>query len=68
VSVGKLYVAEMASRVCTDAIHVLAGSGYMEEYVVERLYRDAKLIELGGGTTEIQELTAGKWLVASYPL
>jgi alkylation response protein AidB-like acyl-CoA dehydrogenase len=68
VSGGKLYVAEMASQVCTDAIHVLAGNGYMEEYVVERLYRDAKLIELGGGTTEIQELTAGKWLVESYPL
>jgi alkylation response protein AidB-like acyl-CoA dehydrogenase len=68
VSVGKLYVAEMASQVCTDAIHILAGNGYMEEYVVERLYRDAKLIELGGGTTEIQELTAGKWIVESYPL
>ncbi len=68
VSVGKLYVAEMASQVCTDAIHILAGNGYMEEYVVERLYRDAKLIELGGGTTEIQELTAGRWLVESYPL
>lgn len=68
VSVGKLYVAEMSSQVCTDAIHILAGNGYMEEYVVERLYRDAKLIELGGGTTEIQELTAGRWLVESYPL
>jgi len=40
----------------------------MEEYVVERLFRDAKLIELGGGTTEIQELTAGRWLVQSYQI
>jgi alkylation response protein AidB-like acyl-CoA dehydrogenase len=40
----------------------------MEEYVVERLFRDSKLIELGGGTTEIQELTAGRWLVGSYQI
>ena len=65
-SVGKLYVAEMSTYVCQEAIHVLAGNGYMEEYVVERLFRDAKLIELGGGTTEIQELTAGRWLVENY--
>jgi alkylation response protein AidB-like acyl-CoA dehydrogenase len=45
--------------------HILAGNG-MEEYVIERLYRDAKLIELGGGTTEIQELTAGRWLMEHY--
>jgi alkylation response protein AidB-like acyl-CoA dehydrogenase len=66
VCVGKLYVAEMASWVTQEAIHILAGNGYMEEYVVERLARDAKLIELGGGTTEIQELTAGSWLFEHY--
>ena len=65
-SVGKLYVAEMATYVATEAIHILAGNGYMEEFVIERLLRDAKLIELGGGTTEIQELTAGRWLVEHY--
>jgi alkylation response protein AidB-like acyl-CoA dehydrogenase len=47
-------------------MHILAGNGYMEDYVVERLYRDAKLMELGGGTTEIQELTAGRWLMENY--
>ncbi len=67
-SVGKLYVAEMSTYVCQEAVHILAGYGYMEEYVVERLFRDAKLIELGGGTTEIQELTAGRWLVQSYQI
>jgi alkylation response protein AidB-like acyl-CoA dehydrogenase len=65
-SVGKLYVAEVATYVAQEAMHILAGNGYMEEYVVERLYRDAKLIELGGGTTEIQEITAGRWLMESY--
>ncbi|MDB4433395.1 acyl-CoA dehydrogenase family protein [bacterium] len=66
ICVGKLYAAEMASWVTQEAIHILAGYGYMEEYVVERLARDAKLIELGGGTTEIQELTAGRWLFEHY--
>ena len=65
-SVGKLYVAEVATFIAQEAMHILAGNGYMEEYVVERLYRDAKLIELGGGTTEIQELTAGRWLMENY--
>ncbi len=54
---GKLYCAEMGTFVAFEAIHILAGNGYMEEYVVERLARDAKLIELGGGTTEMQILT-----------
>lgn len=66
VSVGKLYVAEMATFVCSEAIHILGGYGYVEDSIVERLYRDAKLMELGGGTTEIQELSAGRWLVEHY--
>ncbi|MBW2388388.1 MAG: acyl-CoA dehydrogenase family protein [Deltaproteobacteria bacterium] len=66
ICVGKLYIGEMASWVTQEAIHILAGNGYMEEYVVERLARDAKLMELGGGTTEIQELTAGQWLFEHY--
>jgi hypothetical protein len=66
ICVGKLYISEMASWVTQEAIHILAGNGYMEEYVVERLARDAKLMELGGGTTEIQELTAGEWLFQHY--
>jgi len=65
-SVGKLFVAEASTFIAQEAMHILAGNGYMEEYVIERLYRDAKLIELGGGTTEIQELTAGRWLMEHY--
>ena len=60
VCAGKLYCAEMGTFVAFEAIHVLAGNGYMEEYVVERLARDAKLIELGGGTTEMQILTIAR--------
>jgi len=64
VCAGKLYCAEMGTFVAFEAIHILAGNGYMEEYVVERLARDAKLIELGGGTTEMQILTMARALLA----
>jgi alkylation response protein AidB-like acyl-CoA dehydrogenase len=63
VCAGKLYCAEMGTFVAFEAIHILAGNGYMEEYVVERLARDAKLIELGGGTTEMQILTIARSLL-----
>lgn len=64
VCAGKLYCAEMGTFVAFEAIHVLAGNGYMEDYVVERLARDAKLIELGGGTTEMQILTLARELLS----
>jgi alkylation response protein AidB-like acyl-CoA dehydrogenase len=60
---GKLYCGEAATQITIEAIHILGGNGYMEEYEVERLARDAKLMELGGGTTEIQELTIARHLI-----
>jgi alkylation response protein AidB-like acyl-CoA dehydrogenase len=57
----------MPARSCgvaKEAIHILAGYGYMEEYKVERLMRDAMLLELGGGTTEIQILTIARHILA----
>jgi len=64
VCAGKLYCAEMAAWVANEAISVLGGYGYMREYVVERLARDAKLLEIGAGTTEMQILTMGQELAA----
>jgi hypothetical protein len=61
---AKLYLAEVGTRVAEHAIHILAGNGYMEEYVVERLLRDSMLLELGGGTTEIQILTIARHILA----
>ncbi|HEX2678124.1 MAG TPA: acyl-CoA dehydrogenase family protein [Polyangiales bacterium] len=61
---GKLYVAEVGTFVALEAIHILGGNGYMAEYVVERLARDAKLVEIGGGTTEIQILTIARHILA----
>lgn len=59
-SIGKLFASEMAMRVCRNAIQVLGGYGYMSEYGVERYYRDAKLCEIGEGTSEIQRLVISR--------
>ena len=51
----KLYCGTMAKNVADRAIQVLGGYGYVGEYKVERLWRDAKLIEIGGGTVEAHQ-------------
>jgi alkylation response protein AidB-like acyl-CoA dehydrogenase len=52
----KLYASEMAMRVTNQAIQIHGGYGYCREYGVERMYRDAKLAEIGEGTSEIQRI------------
>jgi isovaleryl-CoA dehydrogenase len=51
----KLYCSTMAKEVADRAIQVLGGYGYVGEYQVERLWRDAKLLEIGGGTLEAHQ-------------
>ena len=51
----KLYCATMAKNVADRAIQTLGGYGYVGEYDVERLWRDAKLLEIGGGTMEAHQ-------------
>ena len=51
----KLFCATMAKNVADRAIQVLGGNGYTGEYIVERLWRDAKLLEIGGGTLEAHQ-------------
>jgi isovaleryl-CoA dehydrogenase len=48
----KLYCAPMGKKIADRAIQTLGGYGYVGEYQVERLWRDAKLLEIGGGTNE----------------
>ena len=55
-SMVKLYATEMAERVCYNAIQIHGGYGYSREYPVERMYRDARLMSIGEGTSEIQRL------------
>lgn len=62
-SAAKLYSSEKATQVALDAVQILGGYGYMKEYKVERFVRDAKLMEIGAGTSEIQCLIMGRKLV-----
>jgi len=53
-SFAKLFASEMCMRTCDQAVQIHGGYGYMREYQVERFFRDAKLLEIGEGTSEIQ--------------
>ncbi len=62
-SACKLYCARAATEVALDAVQVLGGNGYMQEYRVEMLMRDAKLLQIGGGTDEIQIINIARHLL-----
>jgi alkylation response protein AidB-like acyl-CoA dehydrogenase len=62
-SAAKLYCARAATEVAMDAVQLLGGNGYMQEYRVEMLARDAKLLQIGGGTDEIQILNIARNLL-----
>jgi alkylation response protein AidB-like acyl-CoA dehydrogenase len=55
-STAKLYVSEVAKRAADYAVQIHGGAGYFRDYRVERLYRDARLCEIGEGTSEIQRM------------
>ena len=63
-SLAKLYCAEEAVRVSLDAIQIHGGAGYMAELPLEKLMRDAKMFEIGGGTNEIQLQTIARAILA----
>jgi butyryl-CoA dehydrogenase len=62
-SQAKLYAAEMAMRATTKAIQIHGGYGYIKDYPVERYFRDAKICEIGEGTSEIQRMVIAKELL-----
>lgn len=57
-----LYVAELATKMAGDGIQILGGNGYINEYPAGRLWRDAKLYEIGAGTSEIRRMLIGREL------
>ena len=59
-----LYAAERATELALDAIQILGGNGYTKDYPAERLLRDAKLYEIGAGTSEIRRMLIGRELFA----
>ena len=62
-SVAKLFVAEVAMRNAVEATQVFGGYGYVKDYPIERSIRDAKLLSIGGGTSEIQKMIIARSLL-----
>jgi len=63
-AMAKMFATEMAERVCHNAIQIHGGYGYSSEYPVERIYRDARLMTIGEGTSEIQRLVIARHVLA----
>lgn len=61
-----MYLAEQATKVALNAIQILGGNGYINDYPTGRFLRDAKLYEIGGGTSEIRRLVIGRSLNTEY--
>ena len=55
-SQAKLFASEMAEKVCSQAVQIHGGYGYLEDYPVERYYRDARITQIYEGSSEIQRL------------
>ncbi|WP_431196879.1 acyl-CoA dehydrogenase family protein [Pseudomonas baetica] len=61
-SQAKLFASEMAERVCSSAIQIHGGYGYLEDYPVERYYRDARITQIYEGSSEVQRLVIAREL------
>jgi butyryl-CoA dehydrogenase len=59
-SMAKLFASEMAERVCSDALQVHGGYGYVTDFPVERIYRDVRVCQIYEGTSDIQRLVIGR--------
>jgi butyryl-CoA dehydrogenase len=62
-AMAKLFATEMGERVCRNAIQIHGGYGYSREYPVERIYRDARLMTIGEGTSEVQRMVIARSLI-----
>ena len=61
-AMAKLYASEMAERVCSSALQVLGGYGYVSDFPVERIYRDVRVCQIYEGTSEVQKILIGRAL------
>ena len=61
-SMAKLFASEMAERVCSDAIQIHGGYGYLADFPVERIYRDVRVCQIYEGTSDIQRLVISRAL------
>ncbi|MCW8997804.1 MAG: acyl-CoA dehydrogenase family protein, partial [Kangiellaceae bacterium] len=59
-SMAKLFASEAAEKICSDAIQVFGGYGYLNEFPVERYYRDVRICQIYEGTSEVQKLVISR--------
>jgi alkylation response protein AidB-like acyl-CoA dehydrogenase len=64
-SMAKLFASEIAERVCSDAIQIHGGYGYLNAFPVERIYRDVRVCQIYEGTSDIQRLVISRSLAAN---
>ena len=62
-AMAKLFATEMAERVCSEAIQIHGGYGYLSDFPVERIYRDVRVCQIYEGTSEVQKILIGRALV-----
>jgi butyryl-CoA dehydrogenase len=63
-AMAKLFASEMAERVCSDAIQVHGGYGYVSDFPVERIYRDVRVCQIYEGTSDVQKILIGRAIAA----
>ncbi len=63
-AMAKLFASEMAEKVCSDAIQIHGGYGYLADFPVERIYRDVRVCQIYEGTSDIQKILIGRALAA----
>lgn len=63
-SMAKLFASEMAERVCSDAIQIHGGYGYLRDYPVERIYRDVRVCQIYEGTSDVQRMLISREIAA----
>ena len=64
-AMAKLFSSEAAMEITTNAIQIHGGYGYIRDYDVERFFRDAKILEIGEGTSEIQRIVIAREILKS---
>jgi alkylation response protein AidB-like acyl-CoA dehydrogenase len=65
---AKLFATETAQECSLEAMRILGGNGYAKDFPVERFYRDAPLLIIGGGTNELQRLVIARNLIKKYSI
>ena len=63
-AMAKLYASEMAEKICSDAIQIHGGYGYVSDFPVERIYRDVRVCQIYEGTSDIQKIIIGRALAS----